>query len=505
MKRVQRGELRYFAFLTAFVCSMFFSGCGSSSDGGGNPTGVLPAETVRGGVEGYVSQSGLPANLRARIGSSLTSPFADATVTLSTFDGESGNEVILGQSQTDDRGYYQISYTATDHPSRNLILRAIKGAETSECVLPLLKAGIIVRAETMTPGRSFEAQLVHELRKLGKSQDISLGELTSMLPVESLALLEQGITSIANALIARDEARRLKFGDRLNALAEACFEIEQSVTEAVENGEISADEARVVFIRRLEEQARTLGFTSEELSALDDFDNAFIFRPLKKLIPGASDGGEIEGGIETARLRENKRNALSLIADAVTILVGEKSRTEYAGLYQMIEKMREQLDAASTPADIRALFSPDLEQMKDISALLNKILVSLWFTPELVAEVFTLEPPSLIESAAANGLTKVASPGGAESMDPAGLVRQQDRIMTELTEAVRHVAEKAALSLTEDQLRAIALLLWANSHDKLDFRVQKTDATARASEGEAGVSLPGEAGIDGNTGSGDAR
>ncbi len=494
MKRAQRGEIRYFAFLTAFVCSMFFSGCGSSSDGGTNPAGLLPAETIRGGVEGYVSRSALPANLKARVGSSLTSPFADATVTLSTFDGKSGNEVILGQSQTDDRGYYQISYTATDHPSRNLILRAIKGAETSECVLPMLKTGVIVRAETMSPGRSFEAQLVHELRKLGKSQDISLGELTSMLPEESLALLEQGVTSIANALIARDEARRLKFGDRLDALAEASFEIEQNVAEAVENGEISADEARGVFIRRLEEQARTLGFTSEELSALDDYDNVFIFRPLKKLIPGASDGGEIENGIETARLRENKRNSLSLIADSVTILVGEKSRTEYAGLYQMIEKMREQLDAASTPADIRALFSADSDQMKEISALLNKILVSLSFTPELVAEVFTLEPPSLIESAAANGLTKIASPGGAESMDPGGLVRQQDRIMTDLTEAVRHVAEKASLSLAEDQLRAIALLIWATSHDKLDVGVQKSDTPEHASDGKAGVSHPGSAG-----------
>ncbi|MBP7633686.1 hypothetical protein KBA41_05925, partial [Candidatus Ozemobacteraceae bacterium] len=413
---------------------------------------------------------------------------------LSTFNGKSGNEVILGQSQTDDRGYYQISYAATDHPTRNLIIRAIKGAETCEGVLPMLKPGIIVRAETMTPGRSFEAQLIHELRKLGKSQDINIGELTAMLPKESLALLGQGIPSIANALAARDEARRLKFGGRFEALAMAAFEIEQGIAEAVENGEISADDSRGFFTRRLEERARILGFTSEELSALDDYDDAFIFRPLKKLVPGANDGGEIEDGIETARLRENKRNSLSLIADAVTTLVGEKSRTEFAGLYQLIEKMRDQLDATSTPADIRALFSPDSAQMAGMSELLNRVLVSLSFAPDLVAEVFTMEPPSLIESAAANGLTKIASPGGAESMDPAGLVRQQDRIMTDLTEAVRHVAGKASLPLTDEKLKAIALLLWATSHDKLDITVQEPDASGNTETGEAGVSLPGNTG-----------
>ncbi|HQG30097.1 MAG TPA: hypothetical protein PLY73_16205, partial [Candidatus Ozemobacteraceae bacterium] len=490
MKRAQRGEIRYFAFLTAFVCSMFFTGCGSSSDGGGNPAGLLPPDTIRGGVEGYVSRSSLPANIKARVGASLTCPFADTTVTLSTFDGKSGNEVILGQSQTDDRGYYQISYAFTDHPTRNLIIRAIKGAETCESVLPMLKPGIIVRAETLTPGRSFEAQLVHELRKLGKSQDINIGELTSMLSGESLSLLGQGITSIANALAARDEARRLKFGDRFDALVMAAFEIELDVAEAVENGEMSSEDGRGVFIRRLEERARLLGFTSEELSALDDYDDAFIFRPLKKMIPGASDGGEIEDGIETARLRENKRNSLSLIADAVTILVGEKSRTEFAGLYQLIEKMREQLDAVSSPADIRALFSPDSTRMVELSNLLNSVLNSLRFTPDLIAEVFTMEPPSLIESAAANGLTKIASPGRAESMDPAGLVRQQDRIMTDLTEAVRHVAEKASLALPDDKLKAIALLLWATSHDKLDIKVQLPDTSGNTAEGE---SAPGDA------------
>lgn len=499
MKRAQRGELRYFAFLTAFVCSMFFTGCGSGSDGGGNPAGILPPDTIRGGVEGYVSRSSLPTNIKARVGASLTCPFADTTVTLSTFDGKSGNEVILGQSQTDDRGYYQISYAATDHPTRNLIIRAIKGAETCEGVLPMLKPGIIVRAETMTPGRSFEAQLIHELRKLGKSQDINIGELTAMLPGESLVLLGQGIPSIAKALVSRDEARRLKFGDRFEALAMAAFEIEQDVTEAIENGEISAEDGRGIFTRRLEERARMLGFTSEELSALDDYDDAFVFRPLKKLVPGACDGGEIEGGIETARLRENKRNSLSLIADAVTTLVGEKSRTEFAALYQLIEKMREQLDAASTPADIHALFSPDSAQMAGMSELLNNVLVALSFTPELIAEVFTMEPPSLIESAAANGLTKIASPGRAESMDPAGLVRQQDRILTDLTEAVRHVAGKASLPLTDDKLKAIALLLWATSDDKLDITVRQPDATGDSAECET---VPGEAGNAVSTGSG---
>lgn len=474
MKRGQRNELRYFAFLTAFICSMFFSGCGSSSDGGGNPAGILPLDTIKGGVEGYVSRSELSDSIRARIGSSLTRPFADATVTLSAFDRTTGNEVTLGQGQTDDRGYYQISYALAELPGRNLIVRAVKDIETSETVLPMLKPGVVVRAQTMTSGHCFEAQLVRELGKIGKSGDINLGELTSMLSEDSQDLLENSIPTLANALIAREDARRLKFGDRLTTLADAAFEIEQSIAEAVENGEISAEEGRTAFIRKLEEHARTLGFTSEELNALDDYDNAFLYKPMKKLFTEAS-GGAAVVSFETGRLRESKRNALTLIADSVTTLVGEKSRTEFAAFYQLIEKMREQLDSAVTPSDIRNVFAPDSEQMKEFTGFLGKILVSLSFTSDLVAEVFTMQPPRLLDSAAADSLTKTASPGYLGGFDPSGLVRQQDRIITDLTEAVRHVAEKAALNLAEEQLKAIALVLWAKSPEKLDFTVPKPE------------------------------
>lgn len=498
MKRGQRGELRYFAFLTAFLCSMFFSGCGNSSDGGGNPAGILPLESIRGGVEGYVSRSELSPGIKANIGSTLAHPFADATVTLSAFDPTNGNEVILGQGQTDDRGYYQIPYTLAELPGRNLLVHAVKGTESSECVLPMLKPGVVVRAQTMNPGHCFEAQLVRELGRIGKSGDFNLSELTSMLPDESLDLLEKSIDSIVSALLAREDARRLKFGNRIRALADAAFEIEQSIAEAVENGDLSAEEGRTAFIRRLEERARTLGFTSEELNALDDYDTAFLYKPLQKLFIGAHDESGAETGFETCRLRESKRNTLFLIADSVTALVGEKSRTEFAGFYQLIEKMREQLDGARTPAEVRAVFSPESLQMKEFTGYLGTILLSLAFTPELVAEVFTMQPPRLLDSAAADGLTKTASPGGSSGFDPAGLVRQQDRIMTDLTEAVRHVAGKAALSLTEEQLKAIALLLWAKSPEKLDFtvsqpvEVEHSDATEKAASGPAGAEASGE-------------
>ncbi|HEY9072294.1 MAG TPA: hypothetical protein VIV61_18680, partial [Candidatus Ozemobacteraceae bacterium] len=484
MKHTQRSELRYFAFLSAFCCSMFFSGCGSSSDGGSNPAGLLPLNTIRGGVEGYVSRESVAGSLRTRIATSLSEPVSDARVTLYALDPENGMEQVIGSGRSDDRGYYQIGYALPNLPARNLIVQAVKDGETIECVLPSLKDGVVVRAPTMDPESRIQAQLVRELGRYGKADEISLGELTALLPEEALARFEGHLGPIVQALLAMDEARRLKFGPRLDELSKAAFEIQQSLTEAVESGDLSSDEARTAFFRKLEERARALGFTSEELNALDEFENAFLQQPLEKLLPGVPDGDGIQKGLALARLRETKRTTLSLVSDAVTTLVGEKSRTEYAGLYQLIEKMRGQLDVASTPADIKAVFEPHSSQMVEFAGFLNAILESLGFTRAMIAEVFEMQPPGLIESTAAGGITKISSAGGATGYDPAGLVRQQTRILDEVSEAVRHVSGQASLALSEEQLKAVALLIRSTSPEKLDFSF--AEAVSHGSAGSAG-------------------
>ncbi|HNW35859.1 MAG TPA: hypothetical protein PKM25_13055, partial [Candidatus Ozemobacteraceae bacterium] len=481
MQRGQRSELRYLAFLTAFFCSMFFSGCGTGSDGGGNPAGILPTGQVTGGVEGYVSRATISGNLKASVGTALSTPFADASVQLIALDSSNGSEQILGTGRTDDHGYYQITYSNTSADNRNLLLRAVKGSDVSEGVLPMLKQGIVVRAQTINPNSSVTAKILRQLGKVGKSSTINLGELTAMMPAETLESLENGISTIVNSLIAREEARKLRFGSRLDELSAAAFEVQQSVEESVEKGELSAEEARIAFIRKLEERARAIGFTSEELSALDDYDNAFLYKPIMSLFSGCSDEAREEVNFETNRLRESKRNTLSLVSDSVTMLVGEKSRTEYAAFYQLIEKMRQMLDEAATPADIRDVFAPDSDQMKEFTTSLGNVLLSIDFTPELVAEVFSMQTPRLLDTGAADGISKTASPGNISNYNPSSLVRQQGRIIGDLTEAVRHVAEKAALSLTEDQLKAIALLLWAKAPEKLDFTVAMPASTEPAS------------------------
>jgi len=495
MQRGQRSELRYFAFLTAFFCSMFFSGCGTGSDGGGNPAGILPTAQVTGGVEGYVSRETISTSLKASIGTRLSSPFADASVQLIALDSSNGSEQILGTGRTDDHGYYQITYSNTSAINRNLILRATKGSDISEGVLPLLKQGIVVRAQTINPNSTVQAKILRQLNKAGKSGSINLGELTAIMPAETLELLQSGINTIVNSLLAREEARRLRFGSRLDELSAAAFEIQQNLEEAVEKGVLSAEEARTAFTRNLEERARAIGFTSEELSALDDYDNAFLYKSIMKLFSGSSDEASEEVHFETDRLRESKRNALSLVSDSVTILVGEKSRTEYAAFYQLIEKMRQMLDEAGTPADIRDVFAPDSDQMKEFTTSLGKVLLSISFTPDLVAEVFNMQAPSLLDTGAADGISKTASPADISGYNPASLVRQQNRIIGDLTEAVRHVAEKAALNLTEEQLKAIALLLWAKAPEKLDFTVPRPISTAPSGPLPPPEQLNGQTGI----------
>ncbi|HOY65927.1 MAG TPA: hypothetical protein PLP29_03510 [Candidatus Ozemobacteraceae bacterium] len=494
MKHTQRSELRYFAFLSAFCCSMVFSGCGSSSDGGANPAGLLPAPTVRGGVEGYVSRDSVARSLRARIASTLSEPFADARVTLYALDPENGSEQVLGTGQSDDRGYYQISYAVPALPARNLIVQAFRNGETAECVVPGLKQGAVVRAPTMDPESRIQAKIVRELGRFGKADEISLGELTALVPEETLTRFDGQLGPIVQSLLAMDEARRLKFGERFKELSEAAFNLHQSMIEAVENGEISAEEARLVYLRKLEEQARGLGFTSEDLSALDEFENAFLHQPIEKLLPGLGESDAAGSEFAATRLRETKHTTLALVADAVTTLVGEKSRTEYAGFYQLIDKMRGQLDLASTPADIRAVFDPRSGQMAEFTHSLGTILASLGFTQDLIDEVFDMQPPGLIESASADGLTKVSAAGGASGFEPAGLVRHQNRILEELKEAVRHVAEKAALTLSEEQLKAIALLIRAKAPEKLDFEVPEagTAVSAPSAGTGHGEAAPGE-------------
>ena len=484
-------HLRFLAFFMAFLCSMFLTGCGGGGGGGGgnSPVGPNPTTTT-GTVDGYVSRSALSISIRTNIGAAITNPVNSADVSLIALDGTTGAETPLGAGKTDDQGHYQIGYSTSIPVLRNLILRATSGGETFESLLPELTNGVMVRAPTMDPDSDIPVKIIKEAAKHGKNLVINLGELLAVLPPEALKGLESKITELVNNLLAREDAKEQKFGPRLAEMRQNAFDLQQRINASIEKGELTKDEGWKLFKKEMTTWAKAKGFTAEELQLLDDMDQAFLFEPFKNELESSPEMKGHYDDMSAERLRDRKLAFLSVVSESVKILVGNKSDSDFAPFFQLIDKIKASLETALTPGEITRFFQDNGHLFLDFGKYLGLSLIEVKFTPQLVNEVFQVSIPKYgfgsvdgvpagttggntsspgMPQAVPQGMQEVMSPDGDPAGKATGFIRMQEEFISSLMDRVKTVADKASLNLTREQTKAVAYIIWAQSEENLNF------------------------------------
>ncbi|RCK78317.1 MAG: hypothetical protein OZSIB_1559 [Candidatus Ozemobacter sibiricus] len=476
---------RPLAVLLAFICSVFLTGCGGGGGGGSgfiSPTGPTP--TTTGTVEGYVSTARLNPAGRANLAAAITAPARGAQVQLFALAPDTGAEVLLGSTSTDDQGYYQLTFTSNLAILRNLIVRATANGTSFAALLPKVENGRMVRAPTMDPDSELPVKIVLEAAKVGKHHDLNLGELLAILPPTALKELETKIAELVRNLVAREQAKQQKFGARLPQLRQLAFDLQQRINEAIEKGELSAAEGWKLFTRELAARAEKLGFSAADLQTLDDLDQTFVFEPFR---PDFADLDDYET-IAADRLKERKLRFLGLVAESVKILAGAKAQTSYTEFFALVDKISAALQAARTPADIHRFFTDNGQMFLTFGKYLSSALLEVKFTPDLVRRVFAIPVPAYgfgIAEMAGPAYRKEAGAGTAvpsrDQMqtvmapqgDPAGralgFLKLQEEFLARLIEEVQRVAREAALALTPEQAKAVAYIIWAQSEENLNF------------------------------------
>ncbi|MFZ2958636.1 MAG: hypothetical protein WA705_17240 [Candidatus Ozemobacteraceae bacterium] len=479
---------RFLSIFLALTCSSLLTGCGS---GGGNAPAAPggPGSSELASIEGYVSQTSVAASLRLNIGSSLARPLAETPVDLIAFDAQ-GGEHVIAETITNERGYYLISQISNLYGSRNLILRARPTGTPLEAVLPLLKNGITVRAQTIDPDSGLNAIIVRRAARQGKQASINLGEIRALLPGKTLQSLnnQSKLDATIDDFIARDDTRSKKLGGIATTLMSYAFELQQTLLERIELGELTAEEAWKTFNCKLVARARELGITAETLQSLDNLDQALIFEPVAATLQDAPGYADEFGKLEAERLRERKLRLFDAVAAAVSVLT--KGKPEFAGFFTLVDSLKKRLEQAGTISDIHRLIKDAGTELLSFTEYLSRALLEVKFTPELVAEVFRIQVPMYgFEYAGRLEGTSISSSGGTSPATPPvkstmvnptitsttpvdranELVIQQESMVAQLVKAVREAAGKAAVILSEEQANAVAWLIWARSPENLNF------------------------------------
>ncbi|MBF0499799.1 MAG: hypothetical protein HQM09_06685 [Candidatus Riflebacteria bacterium] len=490
MKTRRHPVMRFLSVFLALACSSFLTGCGGGGGSGGGNSPVGPGPTPSGvtAIEGYVSQTSISASLRADIGTALARPLTGASCNLIAFDAQ-GGEHVIAEAVTNERGFYRFAGVPDIYGRRNLIIRARSSGGDLEGVQPIIKIGASVRAPTLDPDSGLNATIVRRAARQGKQADLNLGEIMSLLPGKTLAGLKSQakLDEIVDDFIARDQARHDKLGGSADTLASYAFDLQQSIQERIEQGLITPDEAWKTFDRKLAARAQELGIPADKLKALDDLDQAMIFEPAATTMQSAPGfAGDFEK-IELERLRERSLRMLDTIAASMKVLVADSS--SFAGFFGLVETLKKRLETITSTSEVYRLIKDAGIDMVAFTEYLSRALLQVKFTPELVSEVFKISLPEfgfgyacrLDNSSTTPVLKGNVSGANVSSSDPAVRVKvfidQQDSFLAGLMKAIRAVAAKSAITLTDEQTKAVAWIIWARSPENLNFPAPPTPPT----------------------------
>ncbi len=510
---------KFSAFVLAFACSVLITGCGGGGGGtGGNsPVNPYSPPSVMGNfvIDGYVSQTKIPGSVRGNIAASLAQPLKNAGVTVKFID-EFGTERDLQSGATDDKGYYQISFSTVRTTMKNLIIRALLPDGTiQECVVPKLKDGLVTRAPTIDPTTAIQSRLLRKAAEKMKHQDFNVGEVLAVVSQDILEKLGQDSAKLGDVVtrfIAQTEVKNLEFGEAASTLKEFAFELQQRINEAVERGDVSREEAWTVFQNEMNEKARALGISREKLQVVEDFNTIYIVSPIIEDGGPNSPGGEFEN-LTLERLRSRKIQLLEMMDNAMKILVKEKAGTDFADFFVLTGKIRDSLALARTIGEIRDFFKNNGSTMLAMNDAFARALLEVKFTPNLVSKVMGLEIQPIGIGFSSTGTSKgtevmtqtatdvnsrgtftttqtgtTVSPDGTTVSldypmgDPAGIalgyVNNQEARISDLLTRVQKVAIEAGLSIGYEEAKAIAIILWSRAQENLDVPDDSTTIPA---------------------------
>ncbi len=480
MRSHAKKEFRPLAIFLAFLCSLMLTGCGGGGGGGGFISPVGPGTGTAGTVEGYVSTASLNNKVRANLAATLETPAENADVQLIALDPATGGEIPLGTGRTDDKGYYQISFTSSLAILRNLIVRATANGRTFEALLPRVVNGRMVRAPTMDPESGLPVKIVKEAAKFGRHLDINLGEVLSVLPEGALQELEGKIAELVRNLVAREQAMEGKFGTKMPARRQFAFELQQRINEAIEKGEMTPAEGWKLFDRELAAKAAELGFSAADRQALDDMDQTFVYEPFLPEIKRTADWQTTAA----ERLKARKLRFLEVITESVRTLVPDVEEAGYQEFFALADKIAAALEAARTPAEIHRFFTDNGQVFLTFGKYLSLALMEVNFTPELVAKVFAIEVPAYgfddsvtggeavgsgVEISANSDYKTLMAPQGDPAGRAIGFLRLQDQFLERLVTRVQEVAAGITPPLSAEQARAVAYIIWAQTGENLNF------------------------------------
>lgn len=495
---VKRSRLFYRIPIFIAVCfwAILTTGCGGGGGGGGsgspvgpiNPTTTptpiptTPITSTKYSVDGYVSKSSISSSIRANIGQTLSQPLGNAPVELIAFDS-SGNQKSIDTKTTDSTGYYQFTDETfpTGFDPKNVLIKAKSGLTIIQCVVPALKVGQKIQAPTMDPSTTIQAQIIEKAAASGKPFGINIGELLSILPPEALAQLssKNKLDTIVKACLAREEAKSLKLGTIKSSLDSWAFEYQQKINDMIEQGELSPTDAWKKFNDLMAEKEKEL-LPPENIQFIDDLDQIFIFEPITDDMDDPAFWEKWEK-MKRERIRERKLKAFSLLTASVKTLFNGDS--EYDTFESLAQTFRKSIESAQSIDELQNIFTQPIAEQRKFLEILNHAMLKVGFLSSWVDDIFAIQPPnygfeyaSKLNTFRGGTTATTATPKAQIAYGaPSAPTRPQEYIQLMednfnlIYEGVKKVAYNAGLTLTAEQFKAIAYIIWAGTAENLNF------------------------------------
>ncbi|MBF0546971.1 MAG: hypothetical protein HQM08_21195 [Candidatus Riflebacteria bacterium] len=474
-------------FFLICIGALLLTGCGGGGSGGNSPVNPVSPGTGITAVEGYLNLK--TAALRATTGTPANAALMGITCELIAFD-QSGNEHIISTTTTREDGYYRFDNISNFYRPTNLIVNAKAPSGDMASVLPVLKTGTTEKAPTISTNSQTSVQIIRKVMKKAPLAQFSLGELFAILPQEALPNTDSKIGQVVDNFLTLQEAKLKKIGasNALNLL-NFSLELQQSMNEKIENGEISAQDAWKLFGQQLAEKEKSLGISQQDVQGLNDLGQAVVFEPAIADAKSVNSGDPTIEKVELEKLRERKMNFLDTVSASVKVLV--KDSADFSKFFDLVATFKQKIETAANIDCLNMVFIDGGSDSILFSDFLAKALVMVNFSPELVGKVFAIDKPIYGFCSTGNAPIKMAEnpnsktvlSGGSVSSDVSNetrgveIAQKQDDAVNSLINSVQEIAKSANISLSQEQAKAVAWIIWSESYENLNFSPPSTTPT----------------------------
>ncbi|HNV72617.1 MAG TPA: hypothetical protein PKO06_23110, partial [Candidatus Ozemobacteraceae bacterium] len=198
--------------------------------------------------------------------------------------------------------------------------------------------------------------------------------------------------------------------------------------------------------------------------------------------PGLAEVGDAGGSadeLDEAALRRYRERKLRLLDSVAEALLQLNPAQEHVQEFKaLIETLKTKVEEAHTVAELHRLFHAESSLLLRFAEMVARVLVKAGFTVDMMRECFNVPVPEYgfagVTGLDADENAKQTLPALLNaSADPAGaangFLARQEQVLSELIAVVRKVALAHQVTLSEVQLKAVALLIWVGGAENLNF------------------------------------